>query len=465
MIWPMVRLAVCAFVTIGCGDNLVIDDPAPAVLTDLDPDPNTVEVRMAASPAVHEYLPGKLADVLAFRDAAIPGSVGTIPGPMLEAKLGDRVIVHFTNELAEETTVHWHGLRVPNAADGTPFAQVPIHPGGTFDYEFTLIDSGYFWFHPHMRGDVQVEAGLYAPIVVHDDIAIDVAADRAFVLDDVKLSSDGKLSERTEALDLMLGRMGNVVLVNGKQRPAIQVATGTRERWRFVNSANGRYFNLELPGHTFTVIGIDGGLLVEPYETQTLLVAPGERYEVLVELASSTDELALRTLHYDRGHNIPDPGPIDILGLTVGLQGPTPGPLPTSWRIVEPIPFDANTPRRRFVLQEDDTVPAMPVFTINDEVFPDITPVEGSMGQIEIWQIDNQAEMDHPFHLHGMSFQTLDAQGIPRAPLGWKDTVNVPQKTTVEFAVRFEAPGRWMYHCHILEHAERGMMGELEIAP
>jgi FtsP/CotA-like multicopper oxidase with cupredoxin domain len=104
------------------------------------------------------------------------------------------------------------------------------------------------------------------------------------------------------------------------------------------------------------------------------------------------------------------------------------------------------------------------LFTI-DEAFPNITPVEGPIGQIEIWQIDNQAEMDHPFHLHGMSFQTLDARGNPRLPLGWKDTVNVPQKSMLEFAVRFEAPGRWMYHCHILEHAERGMMGELEIAP
>ncbi len=459
------RFSLCTLNAVGCGDDPIAEDIAPAILTDINPDPNVVEVQLAASPATHEYLPGKLADVSAFRDAAIEGSVGTVPGPMLDAKLGDRVIVHFTNELAEETTVHWHGLRVPNAADGTPFAQIPIPPGGTFDYEFTLIDSGYYWFHPHIRGDVQVEAGLYAPIIVRDDIAIDVAADRAFVLDDVKLSASGQLSDRTEALDLMLGRMGNVVLVNGRERPSLEVATGSRERWRFVNSANGRYFNLELAGHTFTVIGIDGGLLVEPFETQTLLVAPGERYEVLVQLESSSEELALRTLHYDRGHNIPDPGPIEILGLRFAGSAPQPLPLPSSWGRVEPIQFDANTPRRRFTLKEDDAIPMMPVFTINDEAFPNVTPVEGPLGQIEIWQIDNQAEMDHPFHLHGMSFQTLDAQGNPRVPLGWKDTLNVPQKSMLEFVVRFDAPGRWMYHCHILEHAERGMMGELEVAP
>ncbi|MBA3671331.1 MAG: multicopper oxidase family protein [Gemmatimonadaceae bacterium] len=460
------RVLACALVTIGCGDNAVVDDIAPPVLTDTNPDPNIVEVQLVASPATHEYLPGKLADVWAFRDGAVPGSTGSIPGPMIEAKLGDRVIVHFTNELPEETTIHWHGLRVPNAADGTPLAQVPVPSGASFDYDFTLIDSGFYWFHPHVHGDVQVEAGLYAPIVVHDDAAIDVAADRVFVVDDVKLEANGHLSQRIDALDLMLGRQGNVVLVNGRQRPSIEVGAGSRERWRFVNSANGRYFNLELPDHVFTVIGVDGGLLVEPYETAKLLIAPGERYEVLVELAGTEgDELALRTLHYDRGHNIPDPGPIEILGLHFGARGVAPAPLPTTWGQVEPIAFDASTPRRRLVLKEDDSVPAMPIFTINDEAFPNITPVRGPVGQVEIWQIDNQAEMDHPFHLHGMSFQPLDAQGNPMSPLGWKDTVNVPQKTTLEFAVRFGAVGRWMYHCHVLEHAERGMMGELEVEP
>jgi FtsP/CotA-like multicopper oxidase with cupredoxin domain len=456
----------CACVTIGCGDHGTVTDIAPPPLTDTNPDPDTVEVQLVASETTHEYLPGTLADVWAFRDGAIEGSTGSIPGPLLEAKLGDRVIVHFTNELPEETTIHWHGLRVPNASDGTPFAQVPVPAGGSFDYEFTLVDSGFYWFHPHVKGDVQVEAGLYAPIVVHDGLDIDVAADRVLVLDDVKLESSGKLSDRTEALDLMLGRMGNVVLVNGRQQPAIEVATGSRERWRFVNSANGRYFNLELPGHVFRVIGWDGGLVAAPYETSTLLVAPGERYEVLVEIATAPGgELALRTLHYDRGHNIPDPGPIDILNLTVGAPSGVPAPLPTSWGVIEPIAFDASTPRRRFVLEEDDSIPAMPIFTINSEAFPNITPVQGTTGRVEIWQIENLAEMDHPFHLHGMSFQPLDPDGAPVTPLAWKDTLNIPQKTTREFVVRFGDPGRWMYHCHVLEHAERGMMGELELAP
>ncbi len=465
----MSRLVIaCAFVAIGCGDDPIEREPelAPPTLIDRNPDPNIVEVDLIAGVSEHTYLPGKPAEVWAFRDGADPDAVGTIPGPLLEAKLGDRVIVHFKNELPEETTIHWHGLRVPNAADGTPFAQLPVPPGGTYDYEFKLIDSGYYWYHPHMHGDVQVEAGLYAPIVVHDDVEIDVAADRVFVLDDVKLESSGQLSVTTENLDLMLGRQGNVIMINGRSDAAIESAAGTRERWRFVNAANGRYFNLEIPGRTFRVIGWDGGLVQAPYETERLLMTPGERYEVLVELGGASGEsLQLQTVHYDRGHNVPDPGPKSILEIRLGDTGPAPASLPTSWGAVQSIASDATTPRRRFTLREDDSVPAEPFFTINNEQFPVITPVRVSTDGTEVWEIENMSGMDHPFHLHGMSFQLLGATGQPVAPLGWKDTVNVPQEKTVLFAVKFGAAGRWMYHCHILEHAERGMMGELEVSP
>jgi FtsP/CotA-like multicopper oxidase with cupredoxin domain len=463
----MVRIGhVSLLLLAACADEVEPLDIAPAVLTDINPAPGVVEVELVAEVTTHEYLPGKLADVWAFRDGARAGAKATIPGPLLEAKLGDRVIVHFRNELPAETTIHWHGLRVPSAADGTPFGQMPVPPGGSYDYEFTVIDSGYYWYHPHMMSDMQVEAGLYAPIIMHDDLDVDVAADRAFVVDDVKLESTGKLSHHTDSLDLMLGRQGNVVVINGRQHPSIRAAAGSRERWRFVNAANGRYFNLELPGHSFLVIGWDGGPITAPYATQTLVIAPGERYEVLVELTGNAgDKLGLRSIHYDRGHEIPDQGPIDLLDIELGAPTRAAAPLPLAWGTVAPIAVDGSTPRRRLTLREDDSNPELPVFTINDEAFPNITPVRGGVGQVEIWEVENLAEMDHPFHLHGMSFQVLDTLGAPRQPLGWKDTVNVPKEQMVQFAVRFAAVGRWMYHCHILEHAELGMMGELEVAP
>ncbi|HEU0035404.1 MAG TPA: multicopper oxidase family protein [Kofleriaceae bacterium] len=436
-------------VVVACSTPVDHELPQPPVLVDTNPDPAIVEVSLVAEPATLELLPGTTTDVWAFRDAA---GTGSIPGPLLEAKLGDRVIVHFENRLPVATTIHWHGLRVPNAADGTPSAQLAIEPGARFDYVFDAIDAGLYWYHPHVEADVQIERGLYAPIRIADTTAIDVAADRVLVLDDVKLDASGALSETTDRLDMMLGRQGNVLLVNGRVQPTL-VAAGTRERWRIVNVANGRYFHLDLPGHRFTVIGWDGGLLPGPYEAETLLVAPGERYDVIVELAADT---TLRNIYYDRGHDIPDPGPKDLMIVRAGPAtehaalppGPAIAPIDT-----------AGAPEVMLTLREIDDGVAMPSFTINDEAFPDTTPVLGEQDAVAVWNVVNDTEMDHPFHLHGMAFQIEDDR------LGWKDTVNIPQKQTRRLRVRYGGAGRWMFHCHILEHAERGMMSELVVSP
>lgn len=439
---------------------------APVELTDVNPAPDIVEVYLAAAPAEAEYLEGKRAAVWAFRDAAVEGSAGTVPGPMLRAKQGDTVIVHFQNELPEPTTVHWHGLRLPAPMDGSTSTQPKIDPGGTFEYRFTVRDAGSFWYHPHVSAEQQIEKGLYAPFVVEGGVVPDVSADRYFVLDDVKVDAAGQLAQGSDELDAMMGRQGNVLLVNGQRLPELAVKVGARERWRFVNSANGRYFNLSLPGHSFLVIGWDGGLLPEPYSAETLLVAPGERYEVLVTFAGSAgDRVALRTSYYDRGHNMPDPGPKDLLSLA--LTSPsrsTPAPLPEAWGSFTSLGATAATPSRSFVLRETET-PNGVVFSINGESWPFNSPVVVRQGGLEIWEIQNEAEMDHPFHLHGMFFEVLSVGGAPALRQGWKDTVNVPMFSTVRFAVRYEPLGTWMFHCHILEHAEKGMMGDLMVEP
>lgn len=450
--------AAFAIALAACSGDVPETDPLP-VLVDINPEPGVVEVELVAEVARVEYLPGKPAEVWAYRDGARPGAKATVPGPMLEARVGDRVIVHFRNALPVATTIHWHGLRVANEADGTTLSQVPIAPGESFDYELELVDSGLYWYHPHVDGDVQVERGLYAPIRIAGELPIDVGADRVFVLDDVKLEASGALSPLTDALDLMLGRQGNVVLVNGRRGMTIEAAAGSRERWRFVNAANGRYFQLVLPGHAFLVIGWDGGLVRAPYITERLLVAPGERYEVLVDIAAEAGErLVVSTVHYDRGHSIPDPGPIELVTIDVVAGGADALDLP-AFPAIDKLVVDDATPRRRFVLREDDRDPLAPLFTINDQAFPNVTPVDAALGAVEIWEIENATEMDHPFHLHGMSFQLVGDD----PPLGWKDTLNIPRETTVPVAVQYTAAGQWMFHCHILEHAERGMMGHLHV--
>lgn len=461
-LWPTV---LSAALVSACAEapSVAVEPPLGAVpLIDQDPDPDHIEVRIVAGSARWEFLSGKPADVWAYRDGNDPESAGRVPGPMLLGKVGDRVTVHFRNELPEETTIHWHGIRIPAPSDGSNISQTPVEPGGEFTYEFTLTDAGTFWFHPHLSADEQIERGLYAPIVVRgsDDIAVE--ADRVLVLDDVKVESSGALSQTITSLDLMVGRQGNVLLVNGQKQPTLSAKAGARERWRLLNSANGTFFNVALPGRKLRVIGWDGGLLAKPYEVETLLLAPGERYDLLVELGGAEgDALELQTLYYDRGHDLPDQGARTIATVELGppVEEP-PTALPERWGQIEPLPVTDTTPRRMFVLteMEPELPDDEPRFFINDESFPVVTPVVTSRDAIEIWEVKNDAEMDHPFHLHGTFFQVLD-----QPHLGWKDTVNVPMKSSVRFAVRFDNPGDWMFHCHILEHAERGMMGVLNV--
>lgn len=460
--------AIIALAAVACsGEPATGGEPtAVSPIIDVNPLENVLEINLVAATGTTRYLSAGPADIWGYRDGSKDGSQASVPGPLIVANKGDRVIVHFRNDLPEATTVHWHGLRVPNVADGTPSTQREVAPGEIFNYEFTATDAGTFWYHPHVHADVQLERGLYGMLLVKEKDNIAVSNDRAFVLDDVKLESTGNLSTRVEALDWMLGRQGNTLLVNGKVGSQIEVRSGARERWRFVNAANGRYFNLRLPGQRFTVIGWDGGLLPEPYEADTLLIAPGERYEVLVTpTGPAGTTLALETIHYDRGHAIADPGPRSLLSLRFEAAAPTPPPLPSIWgRTVDlEVPLDA--PLRELVLQEEEPKePGQePKFFINKQQFPAVPPIDAKEGAIEIWSVKSDTEMDHPFHLHGMFFKVLDVDGVPPAHVGWKDTVNVPQKRTVRFAVRYSTPGTWMYHCHILEHAERGMMGELRL--
>jgi FtsP/CotA-like multicopper oxidase with cupredoxin domain len=346
--------------------------------------------------------------------------------------------------------------------------QEEIPPSGKFTYEFVARDEGTFWYHPHVRGDSQVERGLHGMLVVHGGPSVPVDQERTLVLDDVKLKASGVLSESTTSLDIMLGRLGNFIVANGKVDGVLDAAANSRERWHIVNTANGRYFNLRLPGHSFQVIGWDGGLLAEPYSADTLLMVPGERYDVLVELNGDMDsELALETIHYDRGHEVPDPGPQSVLTLHLGkTPSGTRKALPETWgEPVELVPPD-DAVEREFVLTEHETEGGEDVvFTINDKAFPDVPQVQAYEGDIEIWRFDNQSEMDHPIHLHGMFFRVLDVNGVAPEHTGWKDTVNIPQKSQLRFAVQYGEPGVWMYHCHVLEHQERGMMGELSISP
>ncbi|HEX2874238.1 MAG TPA: multicopper oxidase domain-containing protein, partial [Polyangiaceae bacterium] len=299
---PVTSALVGAILALGCGstpakiDQLQAVDPALTPVSDLSADPGTLEIELEALEASRQYKAGRDTPVWAYN--------GTVPGPLIDAHVGERLVVHFTNSLPESTTIHWHGVRLPAAMDGTLRMQDPVLPGGSFEYEFELKDPGLFWFHPHIRSDEQVEKGLYGVIRVRGYSEPEVDQESIWVLDDVNVLPDGSLSMYLDDNSKMLGRQGNTLLINGEPNARLTWRSGTLQRVRIVNVANGRFFNLSLPGYRWRVIGTDGGLLPEAFETERLLLSPGERYDILViPNEKPGTELALMNDSYERGHD------------------------------------------------------------------------------------------------------------------------------------------------------------------
>jgi FtsP/CotA-like multicopper oxidase with cupredoxin domain len=432
---------------------------------DLDPRPDIVEVALAAEPARTEYIGGKTTAVWAYRDLA-SGGAATVPGPMIEAKVGDRLMVHFENRLEDGTTIHFHGPRVPNEMDGAPMGESLVLPGGRFVYEFQLLDAGTFWYHPHWETDLQIEKGLYGQLVVHGE-RIPETPERFFMLDDVDLRADGTLIEEPSELDRLLGRHGELLLVNGRPNAGLGVTSGSRERWHLTNASNGRYFDLELPGYAFTVIGTDGGLLEQAYETATLRIAPGKRYDTVMTLTGPIGtELGLVTRPVERGIDAADRETRTVLTLRFdGASDPPESKLALPVGHIDRIRVDETTAVERFELGVDSKpfVGDEPKYSINDQHFPFADMVPGRVGAVMIWELVNRTPSREPFHLHGTFMQALSVDGTPVDQLAAEDVVDVPGGSILRVAVRYERHGKWMFHSNIPEHAEAGMMRMLHL--
>src|SRR5687768_4219876 len=249
---------------------------SPAALRDVAPDPRTVEVHLTASPTRLSLVPGSSTDVYAYN--------GQVPGPTLQLREGDRVIVHFRNHLPVPTTVHWHGLHIPASSDGSPFH--PVAPGAQHDYVFTILRgaAGTYWYHPHPHHQTgyQVAKGLYGAIVVRaaDDPLPASLPEKLLILSDNRFLPDGSIDLPDEStpqggIDFENGREGNVLFVNGQVMPTISIRSGEVQRWRVINASAARVYKLALHGHTFLHVGSDGGLFERPVEVNDLILANG----------------------------------------------------------------------------------------------------------------------------------------------------------------------------------------------
>ena len=425
-----------------------------ATAQDLDPTPRIVEVNLTADETMWTFAPGRAIEGNAYN--------GTVPGPTIEARVGDTLVVHFTNRLSEPTTIHWHGVRVPIEMDGGPHSQAPVPPGGTFEYRFTLPDAGTFWYHPHANEPEQMERGLYGAIVVRGDEEPIVDAESVVMLDDLLLDDSGALAPFGSQLEVHGGREGDVQLVNGTLTPNITVRPGERQRWRIVNAGSARIYQLAMHGRAMTVIGSDGGLWEAPETVTSLIVAPGDRFDVLVEMDTEMDELVAQV--YARGHGQGVFTEAHLLHLL-----PTPQPvLPAlppyvSTTRIEHLDDMAIAPRE--VTFDEVTDASGTRFFVNGETFPDVTPIDSRVGQVQVWDLVNRSEMTHPFHLHGFFFQVLSRNGVETTSRTWEDTFEFHGEDHVRIAFRpDDRPGMWMFHCHILEHVHAGMMGMVDVA-
>src|SRR6266536_1897446 len=210
------------------------------------------------------------------------GFNGQMPGPILEAKRGVPLEIEFTNRLPEPTVIHWHGLRIPAAMDGTEVVQRAIQPGETFTYRFTPPDAGTFWYHPHTNETEQLEKGLYGALIVRaaDELALD--GEKILVFDDLRVDKGGQIAKFGGLMDRHNGREGNVRLIKGTSEPKFEIAAGQIERWRIVNASSARYVRLSLGSLPFQIIGTDGGFIEAPVTAEEVLLPPGDRVELAV---------------------------------------------------------------------------------------------------------------------------------------------------------------------------------------
>jgi len=399
----------------------------------------------------------------------------SLPGPLIEVFEGDTVEILFINRLPQPSTIHWHGLPVPSEQDGNP--QDAVAPGAQRIYKFTLPKgcAGTYWYHPHPHGFTaeQVYRGLAGTFIVRaKDDPLRHLPERLLVCSDLKLSADGRIAP-SDANDEMDGREGQFALVNGQRQPLLAFDAAGRERWRIWNANSARYLRLRLPGATLTLVGTDGGLLEQPVSGLTeLLLAPAQRIELIVDAPAKAMRVALVADTYARGKmgDAPPDQPVSLLQVDFAARsGQALAALPAKLRaIADPGPVQA---KKRVVFSEKMSMAGgvhSMAFLVNGKQF-DMGRFDlvSRVGEVELWEVANESDMDHPFHIHGTQFQVVESELAgkitPAAYRAWRDTVNLKSGETVRLKLVQHFKGPRMYHCHILEHENAGMMGQLNV--
>lgn len=422
----------------------------------MKPQTKTVLYNFEASEFYWELAPGKIIRAWGFNEQ--------LPGPVLRANAGDTLVVRVTNNLKEATTIHWHGISLPAAMDGTNGVQKPIEPGEKFEYRFVVPDAGTFWYHAHTNETVQMERGMYGALIVEDETELVVDDEKIFMIDDMKLNKNNEFTTPSwfipRAIERHDGRQGNTLLLNGKENTVVNVHGGQTERWRFINSSSARYFHLYMGGKEFKIIASDGGLLEHAQTVTSALITPGERIDIAVSFTEG-ESFDIESLAYNRTTFFKARQEV-FATVKAGETKTSKAYIPETLRKIESLAAQHAAITRKITMSVDPRIRDGKDFRINNGTHITDHPVK--VGELQVWEIVNASRMDHPFHLHGFFFQVLEENGKAPAYKAWKDTVNILPLGTVKIAwMPDNRPGQWMYHCHIIEHHAAGMMAHFDV--
>jgi suppressor of ftsI len=467
-----------------------------------------------------DLVAGLVRRTIAGRPITMYGFNGQSPGPLIRVPQRAKVVVNFTNHLDQPTSIHWHGVRLDNRFDGVPnVTQEPVPPGGRFRYEVRFPDAGIYWYHSHQREDTQQDLGLYGNLFVHSPSpGYFGKADReeVLMLDDLLLAQNGSPVPygADAATHALMGRFGNVLLVNGANDYSLHVHRGEVVRFYFTNASNVRVFNVTLGGARLKLVGSDIGKFEREQWVHSVVIAPAERYivearfdnpgtvalanhvqaidhmsgrffsevDTLGQIVVDDTPVAHRTSDFDRLRTNLDVkreinryralfsrAPDKTLLLTLDEAKTLP------YGVIQMLRLDSGYVNP---VEWSGTMPMMDWLATSKEVrwmFRDLETAHANMeigwrfkvgDVIKLRLINNRHTlhaMQHPIHIHGQRFLVIAVNGDTMQTLGWKDTVLVPAGSVVDLLVEMTNPGTWMLHCHIAEHLQAGMHTVFEV--
>ncbi len=451
---------------------------------------------------------------LAGHEMIMFGYNGQYPGPLIQAPKDATVIVRVTNDIEMPTTIHWHGVRLDNRFDGVPgVTQAAIERGESFTYEVHVPDAGMYWYHPHVREDVQQDLGLFGNLLVTSpdpDYYGPAHREEVFVLDDMLIDDEGALpwgdSAPTHAL---MGRFGNVMMVNGETDYRLSARRGEVVRFYLTNVANTRTFNVTFGGAKVKIVASDVSRFEREQWVTSVVIAPAERYVVDVrfdEVGEVAIANTIQAINHFRGEFYPE---VDTLSVVTVSSEPAEATVSEAFDTLREhadVVADVESFRRWFgsaadyelettvrvrdlpqsivlsmeadtlyvpPMEWNDAMPMMNWLSTAEQVTwilrDRATGAEngeidwrfevGDVVKVHVFNTpDSFHPMNHPIHVHGQRFLVLSMDGVENENLVWKDTAIVPVGSTMEMLIEMSNPGEWMVHCHIAEHLHAGMM-------